>query len=170
MRSVFWLALFLIPIACRPEVAPVAASVRPDSIVLVRTRCFGTCPAYRLRVTATGAIAFESHNPRDRTRGVDSIGPGVMDTLMARAHALGLFSLPDKIVRGLPHCGAFMTDHPSIRIDLFGSHRKTFDYNTGCYREMGTQASEPMQQLEAFAAAIDSLTGADRWIRPAGGR
>src|SRR5712671_6957629 len=39
-----------------------------DSIVLERSACYGTCPAYRLRLSNTGEIRFESRNPGDEGR------------------------------------------------------------------------------------------------------
>src|ERR687888_360851 len=53
-------------------VSPYRVIVAPpgavDSIVLERTACFGTCPAYRLRISAAGAVHFTSRNFGDSGR------------------------------------------------------------------------------------------------------
>ena len=143
-----------------------------DSIVLERTLCYGGCPAYRLRVSAGGGVAFESHNPGVQGRvATDSLGPGVMDSLIALAERIDLFALPDTIDGTPPHCWEKRTDHPTVRLNVFGVRAKRLDYYTGCYTREGVlRVSTPVQQLMAFAAAMDTLTQAHRWIRPARGR
>ena len=68
--------------AARPEQpATPSAAGATDSVVLERTRCYGTCPAYRLRVSRTGEVRFASRNLRDDQR----VG---VDTVEARQHLL----------------------------------------------------------------------------------
>jgi hypothetical protein len=45
-----------------------ASATAVDSIVPERTLCYGTCPAYRLRLAASGDVAFTSLNPGDSGR------------------------------------------------------------------------------------------------------
>jgi hypothetical protein len=118
-------------------------------------------------------VAFESHNPGEQGRvATDSLGPGVMDSLIALAERIDLFALPDTIDGSAPHCWEKRTDHPTVRLNVFGVRAKRLDYYTGCYTRGRPPyiVSTPVQQLMAFAAAMDTLTQAHRWIRPARGR
>ena len=140
-----------------------------DSIVLERTLCFGTCPAYRLRVT-TRNVSFLSRNPGESLSASDSVATWVTDSLMAQARSSGFFVLPDNIA-GSPLCTDSATDHPTITVTVFGAPTKRVVYYTGCYLRGGDHASAPsLIALGRFAADIDSLTGARRWIHPAGRR
>ena len=90
---------------------------------------------------------------------------------MAFARAIALLSLPDTIVGGSPYCQDEATDHSTILVDLFGADSKRMLYYTGCYTGTGFHAaSDPMRRLTSFAAKIDTLTVATRWIRPASRR
>jgi hypothetical protein len=58
------------------------------------------------------------------------------------------------------------TDHPTIRIEIYGQRTKQVEYYTGCY-VAPTGESGIAKQLIAmrdFAAQIDTLAGAQRWI------
>ena len=164
LRHLLWTAILL---GCStvptPEVAQTTPRApRPDSIVLMRTPCFGPCPIYRLRLGSTGQVTF------DDGRAIrDSVPPSVMDSLVAHARALGLRSLPDTIDRGSPHCRDYATDHPGIRLSFYGVEPRHMHYYTGCYTGGGVHAgSGAMQAVKRFAARMDTLAGATRWIRP----
>ena len=146
-----------------PEFPPVTGSdARPDSIVLRRTPCFGTCPVYRLHLSSSGQVTFDDGEVKS-----DSVSPAVVHALVDYARELDLRSLPDIIDRGSEHCPDYATDHPTIHVALFGSEPKRMRYYTGCYNGTGMHAaSGPMQKVEAFAARMDTVTGATRWIRP----
>ncbi len=140
-----------------------------DSIVLERTLCLGTCSAYRLRVT-TRNVSFVSRNPGESFSASDAVAAGVADSLMAQARSSGFFALPDSIA-GSPLCPDYATDHPTITVTVFGAPTKRVVYYTGCYLLSGDHTNAPsLLALGRFAANIDSLTGARRWIHPAGRR
>jgi hypothetical protein len=114
-------------------------------------------------VTGSGHVAFN-----DGREFVDSLSPAVVDSLVAYGNRVGLMSLPDTIQGGSPLCRNHATDHPTILLDLFGANPKRMLYYTGCYTGAGAHSgSEPMLVLQAFAARMDTLTLATRWIRPA---
>jgi hypothetical protein len=113
-------------------------------------------------VTGNGLVAFN-----DGRELVDSVSPSVIDSLMAYANEAGLMFLPDTIHNGSPHCRDFATDHPTIHLDLFGAKPKRMLYYTGCYTGAAVHApSDPMRLVTSFAAQVDTLTRAIRWIRP----
>src|SRR5262249_48380235 len=70
-----------------------------DSIVLVRTLCLGTCPAYRISVRRDGEVHFQSRNPGEKLDTVGHVAPSTLDSLYRRAADARFFSLPDNIDR-----------------------------------------------------------------------
>lgn len=139
-----------------------------DSLVLERSPCFGTCPAYRLRLSARGLVAFESRNPGDSGRtAVDSIAPDVATALLREAEALGFFDLPEVIARDRQLCPAKATDHPTATVTIFGERTKRVEDDHGCFAAPDRSVVSVVGRLRAFEASIDSVTGSARWVRPA---
>jgi Domain of unknown function (DUF6438) len=155
------------------------AQLRPeaDSLVLERTRCFGTCPAYRLRVARDGSVDFQSRNPGDSTRAREATSPQTLERLIVAAVRADFFSLPARIEDDRELCSSRATDHPSVTITVFGSTTSTVHYYTGCSVRVAASNNtgaapsyarpQRLIQLNAFANAIDSTLGSARWMRPA---
>jgi uncharacterized protein DUF6438 len=142
-----------------------------DSVVLERTRCFGVCPAYRVRVALGGEVVFVSHNPSEERRtAIDTVPPWVADSLTYEAARIGFFALPDRIDAGSPLCPMLASDHPTITIGVFGRATKQVVYYTGCYLPGNLGRAPSLEALGRLAARIDTLTRANRWIRPARSR
>ncbi len=138
-----------------------------DSIVLERTNCFlGPCPAYRLRVTGRGAVAFLSRNPGESLSANDTVPTWVPDSLTAQAHSSGFFILPDSIVADAPICQDYGTDNEAISVTIFGTRTKHVYFDTGCSSRTDPSVTQTLQAFRNLADSIDSLTGAKRWIRP----
>ncbi|MFL5383535.1 MAG: DUF6438 domain-containing protein [Longimicrobiaceae bacterium] len=176
MRFAFAFALACLAAGCRvaqpsgagtqpasTEPQPAGAETQPpaDSIVLERTRCYGTCPAYRLSLARSGAIRFRSLNPGDSARvAADMLPPGAFTRLEKQAAELGFDALPDRIAQSRL-CGGFATDHPSAIVTLFrGARAKRVDDYLGC--RPGPEA------LRSFEEAIDSTARSDRWVHEVG--
>ena len=141
----------------------------PDSIVLERTLCFGTCPAYRLSLTRNGRVSFESRNPGDSGRvGTDRIPSQSVEALHAIARELGFTTLPDTIARSRTLCPDRATDHPTATVTIFqgASWKRVVDYR-GCFAASDHSTVTIVGKLRAFEAAIDSVAGSARWVRPA---
>ena len=147
------------------------AGTAADSIVLERTMCFGTCPAYRLSVTAGGRVSFLSLNPGDSgLAGSDTISREKFASLVSQAESLGFFGLPDTIANDRVLCPLRATDHPTATLTVFRSAdaKQVVDYH-GCYA--GTEPSltrvPTVIQLHLLEARVDSVARAERWITPA---
>jgi len=168
-RRVFLSALAL---ACAPAQRPVSATTTStgsaiDSVVLERTVCFGTCPAYRLSLTRTGLVRFVSRNPGDTISAVDSVPAATADSIRSWAERAGFFALPDSIDNGAPLCPDFATDHPTIILSIYGRPTKRVHYYTGCYLRSDHTTHPVLESLARLASRIDSATQARRWIHPA---
>jgi len=170
MRRAFWVALVALPSCSGPTTRSTSAKgsvpTGTDSVVLERTRCFGTCPAYRLRVSSAGEVRFVSHYPGGATA-ADTGAVWVTDSLTSEANHFGFFGLPDTITPGAPLCRTNVaTDHPTITIGIFGRRTKRVIYYTGCYLPRDHPMASPLRGMQQLASRIDTLTGAGRWIRP----
>ena len=168
-----WAYVFAVvaPLCCSrhapPASVPLVARVT-DSVVLERTRCFGTCPAYRVRVSRTGEVLFASQYPVADRPTVDTVQSWVVDSIVSDAARLGFFDLPSDIRAGTrPLCESAATDLPTITIGVFGSDTKRVVYYTGC---MLPPKDHPMAKLlpgmKALADRIDELTRARKYIKP----
>lgn len=164
----------LLFLACTPRVESNEVLVNPsrplaDSIVLERTACYGTCPAYRLRLSNGGEIRFESRNPGDTGRSaLDTVPAGLLLRLISRANSIGFFELPSKISADTRLCGNMATDHSTVAITVFSRKgaKRVEDY-LGCHGRAEDAGQSPVVRLRSFEAEIDSVLRSSRWVRPA---
>ncbi|MGZ3333405.1 MAG: DUF6438 domain-containing protein [Gemmatimonadaceae bacterium] len=143
-----------------------------DSIVLERSMCFGTCPAYRLRLSDSGEVRFESRNPGDEgRRAVDTVRAATFPALISRAEAVGFFDLPSDIAADSVLCHNRATDHPTVVVTVFGKTqtKRVEDYH-GCFETVEHETLPTITRLRAFEVEIDSALGSSRWVRPASRR
>ena len=140
-----------------------------DSIVLERSTCFGTCPAYRLRLSDSGEIRFQSRNPGDYDRRVtDTVAAATFPALISRARLIGFFDLPSMIADDSVLCRNRATDHPTVIVTIFtkAQTRRVEDYH-GCFETVEHEVLPPIARLRSFEVEIDSVLGSSRWVRPA---
>src|SRR5437764_7008112 len=92
----FCLLLLLLGAACMPKLAVAQSGAAGlDSVVLERTSCFGTCPAYRLSIARSGHVSFQSRNRGDTAfHAWGTVPARILDTIARRAERTGFFDLP----------------------------------------------------------------------------
>jgi hypothetical protein len=149
-----------------------AVPSKADSIVLERSMCFGTCPAYRLRVSDSGEVRFQSRNPgEDDRRAGDTVAATTFPALISKAKSIGFFDLPSKIVGDTVLCRVAETDAPTVVITVFtkAQTKRVEDY-LGCFETVARKPLQPIVRLRAFEVEIDSALGSSRWVRPASRR
>lgn len=170
-------ALPLLLLGCAPsgvksDAQQGASTSAPDSIVLERSICYGTCPAYRLRLSRAGEIRFESRNPGDEGRSaVDTVSRATLDSLISRARTIGFFELPPEISADSLLCRDRATDHETVVVTVFAKDKasRVEDYH-GCFETVGHGILPPIARLRAFESAVDSVLKSSRWVRPANTR
>jgi hypothetical protein len=148
------------------EAQDLRSSSEPDSLVLERTPCFGTCPAYRLRVSNTGEVLFfATDDPTEIVR--DTVAVTTLAELTTRAREIGFFALPAEISKDSVLCHKPATDHPTVTTTFFAqSQTKTVvDYH-GCFETVEHGVLPRVQRLRAFENEIDSVLRSSRWVRP----
>jgi len=109
--------------------------VDADSVVLERTGCFGSCLAYVLHVSKTGAVLFESRNRRDEVRReTDTVPASKFQRILAQAVLADFLALPDQIPRNNPFCPYWGTDAPTAIVTVFlpRAAKRVADYH-GCF-------------------------------------
>jgi hypothetical protein len=156
MRSTPLFALTCLAAGCDPARSTGSAE-QPDSIVLERTQCTdGTCPAYLLSLTRSGAIHFRSLDPGDARTATDVLPHNAFGRLAQRAEELNFDALPETMI-GTQFCTARATDFPSAIVTIFRTAyvKRVVDYQ-GCFP--GPTA------LRRFAQAIDSTAVSERWV------
>lgn len=170
--GVVFLALACTPSDGTPSARRGAVRSQADSIVLERSTCFGTCPAYRLRLSDSGEVRFESRNPGDEGRRVsDTIPVSTFPALISRATSIGFFDLPSVISADSVLCHNRATDHPTVVVIIFGraQTKRVEDYH-GCFETVEHETLPAITRLRAFEVAIDSALRSSRWVRPASRR
>lgn len=143
---------------------------RVDSLILERTACLGTCPAYRLAAHSSGLVRFESRN-RDAAghTEMDSVGARAFARMVREISRVKFFDLPAIEVGKAPYCRVVMTDAPSISVAVFGSSKsRVLRYDTGCQGEGSHRRTtrSAIMRLGNLADSLDAITRATRWIRP----
>lgn len=171
-RGVAVLTAVILVSACRPSAQPSGAppaTASADSIVLERTACFGTCPAYRLSLTGTGRATFLSRNAGDSTRvDDDAAAPGAVAVLADRAVRLGFDTIPAELRDDRTLCPPpTRSDAPTAVITLY---RTTAPVQHAVHRVAdyhGCQSGSPiLAELRGLELAIDSAARSARWVRP----
>lgn len=141
-----------------------------DSLVLERTPCFGTCPAYRLSIRANGAVQFVSRNRADSGRTASqSIGPMGVRRLELVLASQQFTQLPEIRMGERPYCRAVATDAPTITLTMFqtaGPFARS--YYTGCGGESAgdTVTWGFIRRLRTIADSVDAIAAGKDWIRP----
>jgi hypothetical protein len=167
----------LLLLACAPSNGKTDAQhgtqpAAADSLVLERSRCYGTCPAYRLRLSDTGLIRFESQNPGDEGRiAEDTAAATTLSLLVSKARSIGFFELPAEIAADSVLCRNRATDHPTVVVTVFtrAETKRVHDY-WGCFETVERGVVPQIARLRSYEAEIDSVLQSSRWVRPAGQR
>jgi hypothetical protein len=165
------LCVVAVTVACaktsdQSETPPTPTSSEPDSLVLERTACYGTCPAYRIRLSNRGEILFRATYDSTQTFR-DTVAATTLSALAARAREIGFFELPPEIAKDSILCHNMATDHPTATTTLFASsHSKgVVDYH-GCFETVEHEILPRVQRLRDFEDEIDSVLRSSRWVKP----
>jgi len=144
--------------------------VSADSIVLERTVCSISCPAYRLRLSRDGSVHFQSRNPGEEQRvATDTFDPAAFGWLLAEAERIEFYYLPGDVARSKAMCQTPMPGYPANITTIYGDATKSVRNYSGClYSLNDLWRAKPLERLREFESSIDSVAGSQRWIRPLG--
>lgn len=131
-------------------------NVAADTLIeMERTICYGTCPSYTLRIQGNGKVIFNGKEfVAHKGRAVDQISRENFNKLIQLANDIDFMSIPTQ-----PECESWMTDHSSVflTVKIDGESNSVTHY-------LGCRGFDHEEGLYRFEEAIDSLSGAHRWI------
>jgi uncharacterized protein DUF6438 len=128
---------------------PSAEELKDLHVVLDRTMCFGSCPAYTLTIEASGKVTFEGRYHTKVTGTVNSmIDNAKLTELATEIKKADFFSLDDSYSRDV-------TDNPYYRLSVTMN---------GQSKQVMSYATRP-RRLEILMDRVDQIVGADQWIR-----
>ncbi|HVS72536.1 MAG TPA: DUF6438 domain-containing protein [Phycisphaerae bacterium] len=119
-------------------------------ISLERTRCFGTCPAYKVTIDEHGTVTFVgTYRATAPGPHLTSIPPAAVRSLLTQARSLGFWSMQSKYT-------AAITDLPTTITTI------TIDNQTKSVEDY-FNAPEALHKLETL---IDQTANTAQWIAP----
>ena len=164
-RLVFWLLLLIIGGSSSEKLSAQQSIPNDLLITLERSVCFGTCPDYKVTISADGKVTFEGREyVKVKGSATSHISKEDLSTLIAAFDAASYFSLKDKYMTESDGCPEVWTDNPravtSIRIN---GKSKTINHYYGCQEHSG--ASIYPTALTTLETKIDKIVGTTRWIK-----
>jgi hypothetical protein len=167
LRLAGWALLIILIGMQRPSLSFAQGGARSaDSLVLERTICYGTCPAYRLLITHAGRLRFVGTHPQDSTRVSASLPRKVADSIFRALDEARFLTFPAKIADDPSLCPDRATDHPTVLIVVYlkSGVRRVEDYH-GCYLRPDHSVAGGLAALRALEDSIDRLANTSRWVR-----
>jgi hypothetical protein len=139
-----------------------AQDVPSDTVIaLMRTTCYGGCPAYSLTISADGKVLYRGREHVKRKGEVESrISQEKLKELVAAFKEIDYFDLKDKYLNGKEDCPKWWVDMPYAATSLtLNGKKKTVNHYSGC---IGSAEVEKLRRLEE---KIDEAVNVDQWIK-----
>jgi Domain of unknown function (DUF6438) len=146
--------------------SPEPQDIPPDTIItLERTVCFGTCPAYKLTISADGAVVFTGEE-YVREKGIvhGNISKDQLKQLISEFTKTQYFSLRDSYISKEDGCPELWTDSPTVTtsIRINGQYKSIVHY-LGCQENNGESVFP--KELKDLEDKIDEIIGTRNWIQ-----
>jgi hypothetical protein len=130
-------------------------------ITLERTECFGTCPSYKLKITADGVVVFEGRRfvKQEGVTIKSAISQEQLKQLIAEFDRVKFFSLEDNYTNDRRVCAEEWTCSPSAITSIrISGKSKTIDHYHGC---RGPKVPQSLAELED---KIDRIVNTAQWV------
>ena len=137
-------------------------NIPPDTfITLKRTACFGTCPEYKITISADGAVVFEGQSFVKKVGIAKTvISEEKVRKLLAAFEKINYFELRDRYEEQEDGCTQQATDTTSAITSIRTNGKsKSVRHYYGCW------GVEVLAELEKLEQAIDDTVNSARWIR-----
>jgi hypothetical protein len=135
--------------------------VPPDTLItLERTACYGTCPVYKITISADGTVVFEGRRFVKKVGSVKSaISQEQLRELLAAFEKIRYLELRDRYEEPEDGCKQWVTDNPSAITSLtLNGKSKSVRHYYGC------RGVEVLAELEKLERAIDDAANSAQWI------
>jgi hypothetical protein len=143
-----------------PATTPIEEIPGDLVIILERGVCYGTCPAYKVTITADGSVEFEGRY-YVKKKGIirTTISREQLKLLVAEIERAKYFTLQDRYVDKEDGCVTVLTDHPLINISItIKGKTKSIAHYHGC------DGPRVLEQLTALEDKIDEVINASQWF------
>lgn len=134
---------------------------RDTLITLERTPCYGTCPSYKLTISADGSVLFEGRRFVKKIGTAESrISQEALRELTERFDKINYFDLRNRYDNPGDGCKDWTTDGPSAitSITINGKSKSVRHY-------YGCRGIEVLVELKKIEQAIDDAVNTAQWIR-----
>lgn len=139
-------------------------------ITLERSPCYGSCPFYKLTISADGTIEFEPKSISDDYKLVSGkriksqISQDKLKQLISEFESIGYFSLENRYgsvdYKQDKNCPEMWTDYPTAITSItLNGKSKEIDHYHGC------QGSEVLEKLTKFEDKIDEIVNTKQWLK-----
>lgn len=151
------------------EPTPLSSAVPSDTfITLERTRCFGTCPVYKLEISADGKVVFEGvEYVKTKGRVESGLTQEQLRQLISEFEKANYFSLGARYVAAEDGCPTYWTDNPSAFTSIrINGKSKSIAHYYGCQEKETKrgQGSPFPRELTELERKIDVIAGTKRWV------
>ena len=139
---------------------PTEETPRDLVIVLESTDCFGTCPVYKLTISANGSVEFEGRHYVKKKGVVRATIPREqLKYLVAEFESVKYFSLQDHYVSKEDGCTRVWTDHPTVKTSItITGKTKSVEHYYGC------EGPPVLTQLVALENKIGGAVNVSQWF------
>ena len=159
-------ALFILLVftGCNREPSPTAVSIEgiPRDLVIVLERgiCFGTCPVYKLTISANGSVEFEGrHYVKKKGMIRTTISREQLKDLVAEFEKARYFTFQDRYGIKEDGCNTDVVDTPRVKTSItIAGKTKSVEHQHGCKGPLG------IDQLTALEDKIDEVVNSSRWF------
>ncbi len=145
--------------------APTQIIPKDTVITLERTGCNGSCPIYKLRISADGSLAYDGQM-YVKTKGIvrSTVSQEQLRQLISEFEKAKYFSLRDSYVAAPDGCPTNWKDNPSAitSVQMEGK-KKSISHYYGC-REQGVNSLVYPQELYKLESRIDEIVNSKQWI------
>jgi hypothetical protein len=139
-----------------------AQTIPPDTLItLERTACYGTCPIYKITISAGGTVVFEGRRFVKKVGTVKSaVSQEQLRELLAAFEKINYFELRDRYEQPEDGCKQWATDNPSAitSVTINGKSKSVTHYH-------GCGGIEVLAELRKLEQAIDNAVNSAQWIR-----
>jgi Domain of unknown function (DUF6438) len=141
---------------------PSREGVPGDTVItLERTACYGTCPVYKITISADGNVSFEGRRfVRKAGTAKSVISQEQIRELLGAFEEINFFELRNQYERPENGCKEWWTDNPTAITSIsYNGRSKTVRHYYGC------RGPKVLTELETLEHAIDIAVDSAQWVR-----
>lgn len=144
------------------QASAAAHQIPQDTLItLERTVCYGTCPSYKLTISADGSVLFEGLRFVKKVGTVEStISQEALRALIERFEKINYFHLRNRYEDSGDGCEGAVSDGPSAITSIrINGKSKSVRHYYGC------RGIDVLAELTKLEQAIDDAVNTAQWLR-----